>query len=126
MNKNYINGCLRWLVNELFPYYNTNSLPENFETKMSKFYDQIRSTVDWYNLTIKDVQRLGFLNWEDDPTDGVWFIPAWLFYAIPEGMTVWDKNNIAFEFHQIDAPKEVMYGCLTFGVYIAEFTDSDL
>lgn len=126
MNRNYINGCLRWLINELFPYYNTNSLPENFEYKMSKFYDYIKDTIDWYNLTIKDVQSLGFLNWEDDSTKGVWFIPAWLFYAIPEGMTVWNKNNVPFEFHQSEASKEVMYGCLTFGVLPTEFSNSYL
>ena len=118
MNKNYINGCLRWLANELAPYYDSEDLPENLRLKMSKFYQELNSSIDWYNLTKRDVQRLGFLNWEDDDSTGVWFIPCWLLPAIPEGMTLYDKNECQFEYHKSTACKDIMYGCLTFGIVL--------
>lgn len=122
MNKNYINSCLRWLANEIIPFYSNEKLPSTLRNKVDTFYESVSNAIDWYNLTKTDMLHLGFLNWEEheheDDTSGVWFIPAWLFYAIPEGITLTDKNNNQFTFYRNTAPTEVMYGCLTFGVTI--------
>lgn len=127
MNKHYVNSCLRWLANELVPYYNNNSLPDTLITKIETFYRSVSSAIDWFNLTKKDVQRLGFLNWEDPDVDQtpVWFIPSWLFHAIPEGIMLYDKNGDPFTFHSDAAPLDVMFGCLTFGVKVEEEPDGN-
>lgn len=129
MNKHYVNSCLRWLANEVVPYFNAKQLPDDLMSKIDTFYRSVSSAIDWFDLTKKDVQRLGFLNWEDDPeesSDSVWFIPSWLFHAIPEGLLLFDKNGEAFTFHSDSAPLDVMFGCLTFGVKIKEDNnDSD-
>ena len=126
MNKKYIHSCLRWLANEVFPYYTSKELPDALQEKIATFYRSVSSSIDWYNLTRKDVQCLGFLNWDDaDCDDGVWFIPAWLFHAIPEGILLYDKNGNSFTFHSDMAPLDVMFGCLTFGVKYLEEEEND-
>ena len=126
MNKHYVNSCLRWLANEIVPYFNSNELPEELMSKIATFYRSVSSAIDWLNLTKKDVQRLGFLNWNDetdDSDDCVWFIPCWLFHAIPDGLRLYDKNGNAFIFKSDMAPLDAMFGCLTFGVKIKEEED---
>ena len=121
MNKHYVNRCLRWLANELVPFYLNSDLPEELNLKIDSFYDCVSDSIDWYNMTLKDVQQLGFLNWEEDEEsakNGIWFIPTWLFCTIPEGIQLVDKNGNKFEFHKTTAPTDVMYGCLTFGVLL--------
>lgn len=121
MNKNYVNSCLRWLANELVPFYNNGGLPKALMSKIDTFYTSVGDSFDWFNLSKEDVQRLGFLNWEDsDDNGGVWFIPSWLYPIIPEGMILYNKNGEKFEFTSQTAPREVMYGCLTFGVVLEE------
>lgn len=122
MNTNYINSCFRWLINELFPYYNLKKLPNDLMLKMDTFYDSVNKTFDWYNPSKTDLLKLGFINWEDhsvdDCTAGVWFIPCWLFPVIPEGMTLYDTSEKPFLFKKEEASKKTMYGCLTYGVKI--------
>ena len=123
MNKHYVNRCLRWLANELAPYYLNDALPQEVDKKFETFYDCVGNAIDWYNLTKNDVIRLGFMSWEEDDEaadKGVWFIPFWLFPAIPEGITLTDKDNNEFVFHKMTAPRDVMYGCLTFGITLGE------
>lgn len=119
MNKHYINRCLRWLTNEITPFYIGDVLPEELHDKISTFYNCIRNSIDWFNLTKADVKNLGFLNWEEDEDSmaaGVWFIPTWLFPAIPEGFRVTDKDGKSFAFHALSASQESMYGYLTYGI----------
>ena len=126
MNKNYVNRCLKWLANEIVVFYNNNTLPEELNVKIDTFYDCIKKSIDWFSLTKKDVQRLGFLCWEEDDESadtGVWFIPNWLLPVIPEGLILYDKDGQPFEYHRVSAPDEVLYGCLTFGVKICEAED---
>ena len=125
MNRHYVNSCLRWLANEIVPFYNSKELPDQLIHKIDTFYRSVSSSIDWYNLTEKDVQRLGFLNWNDPDIDDnpVWFIPSWLFHAIPEGITLFDKNGQPFTFHSDMAPLDVMFGCLTFGVKLEELKE---
>lgn len=111
-----INSCLRWLANELQPFYDNSDLPVMLSSKIDVFYDSITSIVDWDNLDTDVLLQLGFLNWEEDDC-GVWFIPKWLYYAIPEGQIVYDKNNKPFEFHKNTSSKETMFGCLEYGVH---------
>lgn len=127
MNKHYVNRCLRWLANELVHYYNEESLPQPLTTKIETFYRSISGAIDWFNLTTKDVQELGFLNWEDNDAEDkpVWFIPSWLFHAIPEGIMLYDKNGEPFIFHANTAPLDVMFGCLTFGVKVGDDVDGN-
>lgn len=123
MNKNYVTRCFMWLTNELVSFYETQKLPEELVTKMSVFYDCIGKSIDWFNLTIKDVKQLGFLNWDEDDEsaeDGIWFIPNWLLPVIPEGVVLYDKDGVAFVYHSKNSPKQVMYGCLTFGVKLTK------
>ena len=123
MNKHYVNRCLRWLANELAPMYLNDMLPPEADKKFETFYDCVSNAIDWYNLTKSDVLKLGFMSWEeDDETSdkGTWFIPFWLFPAIPEGITLIDKDNNQFEFHKLTASRDVMYGCLTFGIKLNE------
>ena len=126
MNKHYVNRCLKWLANELVTFYLEEDLPEELSEKVDTFYDCIGKSIDWFSLTKKDVQRLGFLCWEEDDEsadNGVWFIPNWLFPVIPDGIILFDKDGEPFEYHRATAPDEVMYGCLTFGVKICEVQD---
>ena len=119
MNKTYINGCLRWLANEVMPFYSSGQLPDALTEKVDTFYRAVSSSIDWFNLTSSDMRKLGFLNCaetEEEVNDSVWFIPQWLFPAIPEGILLYDKNNVSFVFHKATAPKDVFYGCLTFGI----------
>ena len=125
MNRHYINSCLRWLANELVPFYDANDLPEELMEKIDKFYKLLNNSVDWSNLTKKDLQRLGFLNWNEDNDTGVWFIPHWLFFAIPEGMILWDKNEQPFKFFKSKAPTEVVFGCLPFGLMLSNNTEEE-
>lgn len=118
LNENYINRCLLWMMGELADLYANDNieLPENFNTKIDTFYNCISTAIDWENLSIEDLRRLGFLNWDMDNKDSVWFIPSWLEPIIPEGLLVYDKDGREFEFNSEEAPINVMYGCLTFGV----------
>ncbi len=126
MNKHYITSCLRWLANEIVPFYNNNELPEALKTKIDVFYKSVSNSIDWFNLEENDVQKLGFLNWDETPEEqGVWFIPTWLYHAIPEGMLVFDTKGQPFEFRSETAPKETMYGCLTFGVKLDQESYND-
>lgn len=122
MNKNYINGCLRWLANELVPFYNSKTLPKSVMSKLNVFYESIEASIDWERFSRQDLLTLGFLNWEehDTPDDlsGVWFIPHWLFPIIPDGMKVYTSDGESFFFDSETAPTEVLYGCLTFGIMI--------
>lgn len=121
MNRGYVNRCLRWLVNEMFPYYENESLPVELSEKIDAFYNSISASIDWYNMTRKDLLRLGFINWDDEEEQrGIWFIPHWLLPLIPEGLTVYDADKKPFEFSRKSCSKEVMYGCLTFGVLEVE------
>ena len=122
-NRGYINRCLRWLVNELYPFYSNNNLPHELNDKMEVFYDSIKDALDWDGMTRKDLLRLGFMNWDADDDDcpsGVWFIPNWLFPAIPEGLTVYDANGRSCIFSSGTASTEIMYGCLTYGILEAK------
>ena len=122
MNKNYINGCLRWLANELVSFYRTKTLPKAVMSKLNVFYESVEASIDWYRLSKQDLLTLGFLNWEEHETAddlyGVWFIPNWLFPVIPEGMTVYTSDGSSFLFNSEKAPTEVIYGCLTFGIIL--------
>lgn len=123
MNKHYITNCLKWLVNEMTPFYQQKQLPEEFDAKVSRFYSCISSYVDWENLTYQDAKRLGLMSWEEDDDlakQGVWFIPMWLFPAIPDGTTMIDKDGNQFIFYAATVNKESMYGFLTFGVKLKE------
>lgn len=119
---NYINSCFRWTINELMPFYQDGLLPQELSDKIKIFYSSISSAIDWYNPTKEELLQLGFINWEDhttnDDTSGVWFIPRWLFPIIPEGIVLCSKNGSKFEFHSRTASKEVMFGCLTYGLLI--------
>ena len=128
MNKHYINNCLRWLINEMAPFYQQGQLPEEFNKKVTKFYECVKNAIDWENLTYKDVKRLGLISWEEDEDlakDGVWFIPMWLYPAIPEGTPLFDKDGKVFNFCSNSANKDSMYGFLTFGVKIKEELTDD-
>ena len=118
MPKNYVNACLRWMMNELYPYYCNNSLPEHLRCKLDVFYDSIDRQFDWSNPTEEELHNLGFLNWAEDYTDSVWFIPNWLTPVIPEGLTVWNQNNEPFTYLRHAHSREVNFGCLTFGIKI--------
>lgn len=119
MNRGYVNRCLRWLANEMFPFYFDGELPKELEAKVDTFYKSIEGCIDWYNMTRKDLLRLGFLNLEEDEdvTNSLWLIPTWLFPVIPEGMTVYDADKKPFAFFKNSAPQDVMYGCYTFGIF---------
>lgn len=119
MNRGYVNRCLRWLANELFPFYFEGKLPKELEEKVDTFYKSLDSRMDWGGLTRKDLLRLGFLNLEEeeDVANSLWFIPTWLFPVIPEGMTVFDADKKPFAFFKSTAPQDVMYGCYTFGIF---------
>lgn len=118
LNKNYINSCLRWLANELVPFYKTRSLPRGVMDKLDTFYSSVSKSLDWYNITEQDMLNLGFLNWGDNDEDSVnvWFIPNWLSPIIPEGLTVYNTQGTPFDFDPKTASTEVLYGCLTFGI----------
>ena len=128
MNTNYINACLRWLTNELFPYYLSRNLPEELLSKIDVFYSSISKTIDWYNLAKSDLLKLGFLNWDDESsnecTSATWFIPCWLFPLIPEGITLYDTSSKAFKFKSTEASTKSMYGCLTYGVKVTSSHDT--
>ena len=119
MNRGYINRCLRWLANELFPFYFEGELPKDLQQKVDIFYKSVEGCIDWYNMTKKDLLRMGFLNLDEDdePSQSLWFIPTWLFPVIPEGMTVYDAEKKPFAFFKSTAPTDVMYGCYTFGIF---------
>lgn len=128
MNKQYINSCMRWVINELAPsYINGNFTPE-MSSKMSTFYDCIGNSLDWFNLTMSDVKSLGFLNCsesQEEELTSIWFIPVWLMPVIPEGITLWDRNGNPFIYKRQSCCKDVMYGCLTFGVILGGETYDD-
>lgn len=128
MNTKYINACLRWLVNELYPFYNSKTLPAELMSKIEIFYCSVSRDFDWTHPRKEELQALGFLNWEEtNPEQGVWFIPQWLFPAIPEGTILYDKNKVPFEFKQKIAETETMFGCLSYGVIInTEVIDEQL
>ena len=118
MTTTYINACLRWLINEVYPFYKDKSIPKSLRIKMNSFYDVITKNFDWYNPTKEEVVALGFLNWEDSD-EGVWFIPRWLYPAIPDGITVYDQHKNSFEFqHDKSKMDNVMFGCLDFGLML--------
>lgn len=119
INEPRINRYLQWLTNEFIMYHNDKTLPKDLCKKIDTFYQCLSNSIDWRCLTKEELYRLGFLNWGEDEQSidsGVWFIPQWLFRTIPEGTQLYDKNGDPFIFHRADASKEIMYGCLTFGV----------
>ena len=126
MNKRYMNSCYRWLLNELIPYYNNEDLPTELKQRVSKFYESIDTTIDWFNLSAEDMLFLGFLNWEEQPTSGVWFIPAWMFPIIPEGIVLYDIDGVSFEFNSKTASKESMFGCLKYGIMLTDNNSGDI
>ena len=123
MTKTYINACLRWLVNEVYPFYRDKNIPKQLRAKINTFYDVLNKNFDWTNPKKEELVALGFLNWEDTD-EGVWFIPQWLYPAIPDGIIVYDQYGSKFEFqHDKSKMDEVMFGCLNFGVKLGGIDD---
>ena len=121
MTKSYINACLRWFVNECYPYYEKNSIPSQLKFKMDVFYDSLSKNFDWAHPTKEELTSLGFLNWEESGDDsGVWFIPQWMFPAIPDGCILYDQHKNSFEFKQDVADTDTMFGCLRYGVIVID------
>ena len=125
MNNHFVNGCFKWLANELVPYYNSKDLLIELIGKVEKFYNSLDTTIDWFNLTPSEMSSLGFLNWEEEPTKGIWFIPAWLFPIIPEGIVLYDIEGNSFEFCSKTSSKESMFGCLKYGIMLTDNNSSD-
>lgn len=120
MNRIYINACLRWLAAEVYPHYRDKTIPKQLHTKINIFYDTISKNMNWNNPTKEELVSLGFMNWEDSD-DGVWFIPQWLYPAIPDGIIVYDKYKNSFEFqHDKRKMDDAVFGCLDFGLIIKE------
>ena len=120
MNNHYINSCFKWLANELIPYYNDKNLPVELQDKVTTFYQSLNKSIDWFNLDPKQMLSLGFLNWEEEPNNGIWFIPAWLFPIIPDGMILYNVDGKKFEFNSKTSSKESMFGCLTYGIRLTD------
>lgn len=120
MNNTYVNACLRWLVNELYPFYEKDKLPKEFVSKMNTFYSSVSKDFDWENPDKTTLKTLGFLNWEDESeTDCVWFIPRWLYPAIPDGLILYDRKKQPFEFSHTQETDDVMFGCLPYGILVS-------
>ena len=112
-----VNKAFRWLANRFIDNYIDNAMDYDTYVIFSKFYDTIKSAIDWDNLTISDVKKLGFITWAQDTDEHIiWMIPAWLYPVIPEGISIWDSNFNMYKFNRADFPFESKYGYLSFGI----------
>lgn len=118
MDKPYIDKCFRWVINNLSPYYVENRLPQELSKNLDVFYRCISDKIDWFNLTEEEAIQLGFLCTDPEASSRVWFIPNWLQPLIPQGMIVTDSDGNSFEYNKETCSKELLYGCLTFGIIL--------
>lgn len=116
----YALRCLRWLANAVAEDYQDKNMSTKLISKTDRFYDSLRKTVDWYQLTRDDFLTLGFMNcgYEDEEEYELWLIPIWLYDAIPDGIELFDINRNAFTFKRGETPFEIFYGCMTYGIRI--------
>ena len=116
MNKSYVYGCFKWIVNHFSRYYTKDELPDDLKKRVDIFYQSISQALDWDNLSLEDAKYLGFLCLEDIGEDSIWFFPTWMYPLIPEGLTVYDMSGNRKEFHRDTMSSENLYGCLSYGL----------
>ena len=116
----YALRCLRWLANAVAEDYQDKNMSTNLINKTDKFYESLRKTIDWNELTRDDFLRLGFMNcgYEDEDEYELWLIPLWLYDVIPDGLLLMDLNRNMFTFKRGQTPFEKFYGCVTYGIRI--------
>lgn len=121
---NYLTRCFRWLANELVIPYMNNKLPPQLKNKVDTFYDSVRRTIDWDNLTREDCVWLGFIDSQRDMVSAkgviqeLWLIPQWLIPVIPEGKYVEDVHGNRFQYHAVVCDKTVQFGVLSYGIVL--------
>ena len=117
----YALRCLRWLANAVAEDYQDKNMSTKLINKTDRFYDSLRKTIDWYQLTRDDFLTLGFMNcgYEDEDAYELWLIPMWLYDGIPDGLLLTDINHNMFTFKRGETPFEIFYGCMTYGIRIA-------
>ena len=120
MNSNveYSLRCLRWLANAVAKEYQEGNLSAELKTRTEKFYSSISPKFDWHEFTRDDLIRLGFMCYgsEEELNYELWLIPLWLYPVIPEGLLLTDINHNMFTFRRNNAPYEIFYGCMTYGL----------
>jgi hypothetical protein len=116
----YALRCLRWLANAVAKDYQDKNMSTELINKTDKFYDSLRKTIDWHELTRDDFLTLGFMNcgYEDEDEYELWLVPLWLYDAIPDGLLLMDLNHNMFTFKRGQTPFEIFYGCMTYGIRI--------
>lgn len=117
----YVLRSLKWLANAVAEDYQDRNMSTKLIKKTDKFYASLRQTIDWHELTREDFLRLGFMNcgYEEEDQYELWLIPLWLYEAIPDGLLLVDLHHNLFTFKRGETPFEVFYGCMTYGIRIA-------
>ena len=116
----YALRCLRWLANSVAKDYQDKNMSTELINKTDKFYDSLRKTIDWHELTRDDFLTLGFMccGYEEEDEYELWLVPLWLYDAIPDGFLLMDLNHNMFTFKRGQTPFEIFYGCMTYGIRI--------
>lgn len=119
-NYEYIEKCFRWLSTAVIDESQRDTLSTALSEKVEKFSFAVANSIDWDELTVADVKRLGFMCYgEDDfePEKSLWLIPVWLYLAIPEGITLYKRDtDEKFIFNRRNATYTSFYGCLDYGI----------
>jgi hypothetical protein len=119
-NVSYAIKCLRLLANTVAKDYQDKNMSTELIDRTDKFYQSLRKTIEWQDLTREDFLKLGFINcgYEDEDEWELWLIPMWLYDAIPDGIQLVDINHNIFTFKRGQTPFEIFYGCMTYGIRI--------
>lgn len=102
---------------EVFTYKNWSD--EFCRNEINRTAETIRASkgfipVDPYELSLKEMDELGFRRWSDD--SDLMLIPFWLASFLKHGIQVESIDGECYYFDETTADNDHRYGCLAYGI----------